>query len=292
MRRPNTQRLLRAAAFTVCATGCIDNTIRQQPISDIAVVTGDFDHMSDPLDRMLIAYKEYEGFICCASYDTTVDPDANAMKVESLFTGETEAGGQELFLYDAVFLNSGSRGWGAYEYNGVGDDDHFLKDPAVLQNIEEFVNRGGVLVLTDWTYDLIEAIWPDVVSFYGEGGELDAAQVGLIGTVEAKVADEVLSNKLEQESVNITYNFSNWTIIESVSEGVEVYLTGDANYRISASEGNGTLSDVPLLISFEKGGGQVIFASFHWAAQNPELSQVLMTEVIEGFSVVAQGGDL
>ena len=291
MRRQTGQPYWALAAISVCTLGCIDNTISQQPIREIAVVTGDFDHMSEALDRMLLSYTEYEGFICCASYDSSVDPQANTLKAEGLFGGESSSEGREMFIYDAVFVNSGSRGWGAFEYNGVGEDDQFLKDPVALQNVEDFVNQGGTLVLTDWTYDLIEAIWPDMVSFYNEQ-EHDASQVGLIGPVEAKVADTVLANKLEQDTVNVAYNFSNWTVIESVSEEVEVHLTGDVNYRISASEGNGTLRDVPLLISFEKGGGQVVFASFHWAAQTPELGQTLMTEIIGGLDAGLPGGAL
>ena len=291
MRRRIRQPLLAAAATSLCATGCIDNTISQQPIREIAVVTGDFDHMSEALDRMLLSYTEYEGFICCASYDSSVDPEANTLKAEGLFTGENDSGGREILIYDAVFLNSGSRGWGAFEYNGVGEDDGFLKDEVALQNVEDFVNRGGTLVLTDWTYDLIEAIWPDKVSFYKEE-EPDAAQVGLIGPVEATSSDSVLASKLEQDSVNVAYNFSNWTVIESVSEEVEVHLSGDVNYRISASEGTGTLNDVPLLISFQQGGGQVVFASFHWAAQTPELGQKLMTEIIGGLDAGLPGGAL
>ena len=90
----------------------------------------------------------------------------------------------------------------------------------------------------------------------------------------------------------MAYNFSNWTVIESVSEEVEVHLSGDVNYRISASEGTGTLNDVPLLISFQQGGGQVVFASFHWAAQTPELGQKLMTEIIGGLDAGLPGGAL
>ena len=291
MRRQTRQPLSAAVALSVCTLGCIDNTISQQPIREIAVVTGDFDHMSEALDRMLLSYTEYEGFICCASYDSTVDPEANTLKAEGLFGGESSSDGREIFIYDAVFVNSGSRGWGAFEYNGVGEDDQFLKDAVALQNVEDFVNQGGTLVLTDWTYDLIEAIWPDKVTFYNEE-EPDAAQVGLIGPVEASVADTVLATKLDQETVNVAYNFSNWTVIESVAEEVEVHLSGDVNYRISASEGNGTLENVPLLISFEQGGGQVVFASFHWAAQTPELGQTLMTEIIGGLDAGLPGGAL
>ena len=82
MRRQTGQPLWAVAAIAVCTSGCIDNTISQQPIREIAVVTGDFDHMSEALDRMLLPYTEYEGFICCASYDASVDPEANTLKAE------------------------------------------------------------------------------------------------------------------------------------------------------------------------------------------------------------------
>jgi hypothetical protein len=294
MRRTNQSRYWCAlsAWAMVAGTGCIDNTISQQPIREIAVVTGDFDHMSEGLDRMLLSYTEYEGFICCAAYDDTVDPGANGLKTEGLFTGSTDGAGRELFIYDAVFLNSGSRGWGAYEYNGVSEDNQLLSDPAVLESIEEFVTQGNTLVLTDWTYDLIEAIWPDSLEFYGDDLEVDAAQAGLLGTVSATVSDSVLATTLDQENVNVAFNFSNWSVIESVGSDVEVHLRGDIPYRISASEGTGTMEDVPLLVSFEKGGGQVIFASFHWAAQTPELGQALMTEIIGGLKAGVEGGSL
>ena len=292
MRRQIDRGLMTTVSLSVLATGCIDNTITQQPIREIAVITGDFDHMSESLDRMLLPYTEYEGFICCASYDSTVDPDANTLKAEGLLTGESAEQAREIFIYDAVFMNSGSRGWGAFEYNGVGEDDHFLKDPIALQNLEDFVNQGGSLILTDWTYDLIEALWPEKVTFYGGEEESDAAQVGLLGTVEAQIADPVLAAKLGQDTVNMAFNFSNWSVIESVAEDVDVYLTGDVNYRISASEGTGTLNEIPLLISFDQGAGQVVFASFHWAAQTPELGQTLMTEIISGLNAGVQGGAL
>ena len=243
MRRQTRQPLTAAVALSVCTLGCIDNTISQQPIREIAVVTGDFDHMSEALDRMLLSYTEYEGFICCASYDSTVDPEANTLKAEGLFGGESSSDGREIFIYDAVFVNSGSRGWGAFEYNGVGEDDQFLKDAVALQNVEDFVNRGGILVLTDWTYDLIEAIWPDKVTFYNEEEEPDAAQVGLIGPVEASVADTVLATKLDQETVNVAYNFSNWTVIESVAEEVEAAKVREAEEALKAADEAATARD-------------------------------------------------
>ena len=272
------------------SSACIEQGLNRQPIREIAVVTGDFDNMAENLDRLEVGYQIYEGFICCASYDSSIDPSGTALKAETLFTGESESGLREILNYDAVFLNSGSRGWGSYEYNSIEEDDGFLSDETALTNIEEFVARGGLLVASDWTYDVVAAIWPDMVQFMDGGDEKpDAAQAGVLGSVQADVVDAGLEELLDQESVTLDFNYSNWTIIESVGAETEVFLRGDVKYRVSASEGYDNLSDVPLLVRFEHGQGQVVFSAFHWNAQTADLADTLLLEVAEGLQ--AGGSD-
>lgn len=265
-------------------TSCTnENNINSRPINEIAVVAGDFDHMGQTLDSLLLGYSTYEGYICCAAYDPDINPDSNGLKVETLFTGTINDGlGKELFLFDAVFLNSGTRGWGAWEYNGLEPDDGLINDELAMENIREFVDRGGRLVLSDWTYDLVVALWPDKVDFYGDESELDAAQVGILAQINASVPDATLADALGDDVVSLAYNYSNWSVIESVSDDVTVHVTGDVTYRISASDGYGELTDVPLLVSFPQGAGQVVFSTFHWMAQNPDLAERIMLEVVDG----------
>jgi hypothetical protein len=270
----------------VLPSACIEQGINRQPIREIAVVTGDFDNMAENLDRLEVGYQIYEGFICCASYDSSIDPSGTALKAETLFSGALDSGAREILNYDAVFLNSGSRGWGSYEYNSIEEDDTFLKDETALANIEEFVSRGGLLVASDWTYDVVAAIWPDMVQFKDGGDERpDAAQAGVLGSVQADVVDSSLEEMLGQESVTLEFNYSNWTIIESVGSEAEVFLSGDVKYRVSASDGYDNLSDVPLLLRFEHGQGQVVFSAFHWNAQTADLADKLLLEVAEGLQV-------
>ena len=257
----------------------------------IALVAGDFDNMAENLDRLLVTYQVYEGFICCASYDTEVDPDSNVLKEETLFVGTSDSAG-DIFQYDAVFLNSGARGWGEYEYNGVDEDNSLVSDPVALENIERFVDRGGLLFISDWTYDLVEAIWPEKVLFFGEDqGAHDAAQAGRIGKVQAKVVDEGVAQALGVDEVTLDYNYSNWTVIEEAGEGVDVILSGDVEYRLSASDGYGTAQNVPLLISMESGAGQLVYSNFHWNAQTPNLADRLMVAVAPGLTAIASVGD-
>ncbi len=271
--------------------GCTENEIHAQPIRDIALVAGNFDNMAENLDRLLVAYQVYEGFICCASYDSDVDPETNVLKEETLFVG-TDDSVEDIFQYDAVFLNSGARGWGEYEYNGVNEDNALVSDPLALENIERFVDRGGLLFISDWTYDLVEAIWPDKVHFFGQDeGTHDAAQSGRIGKVQARVVDEAVAQTLGVDEVTLDYNYSNWTVIEEVGEGVDVILSGDVEYRLSASDGYGTAQNVPLLLSMDIGAGQLVYSNFHWNAQTPNLADRLMVAVAPGLAAIAQVGD-
>jgi len=284
--------LVLAAPLALLLTGgnCTENNINKQPIREIAVVTGDFDNMAENLDRMLLSYQVYEGFICCASYDFEVDPESNVLDEESLF-GLGDGSGEDLFLYDAVFLNSGARGWGQYQYNGIEEDSSLLTNEDTLGNIYSFVEGGGLLILSDWTYDVIEALWPEMVQFYDEAdGVPDSAQVGLLGEVQAKVVDALVAERLDEDEVTLSYNYSNWTVIEDVDDRVDVILQGDIEYRVSASEGTGVAQDVPLLFAMDVGAGQVIFSSFHWNAQTPDLADRLMMAVAPGLRT-ATGGE-
>jgi hypothetical protein len=263
------------------AAGCTpENEFFARPFESIAVVSGDFDNMEQSLDRLEVAYQLYEGYICCASYDSDIDPSLINLKSETLFTGTTETG-TELGIHDALFVNSGTRGFGRWKYNGIEEDDSLVSDPAVIANVVDFVGRGRTLVVSDWAYDLVEAGWPDKIDFYGEDLELDAAQAGNPGRITARVTDDSLGVELDSDTAGLEFNYTNWAVMESVGEGVTVYLRGDIEYRISETEGYGTLEDVPLLVGWEVGNGEVIFSSFHWNSQSAGVTDAILTTLVE-----------
>lgn len=278
-----THRLLRGLAPFALAPllACTENAIIEQPIELIAMVTGDFDNMGLPLDRLLVNYQSYEGFICCAAWDPELDPEGMSLESEALFTYRAGTNEYELFNYDAAFVNSGTRGFGAFVYNGVDPDDHLVTDAVVVSGVREFVeDRAGLLVVSDWSYDLLEAVWPDAIDFHGDDAALDAAQAGVLGQVSAAVVDERLVNALGSADVGITFNYSDFSLVEAVSPEVEVHLRADVEYRVSGSEGFGSLTDVPVLLSFPAGRGTVIFSAFHWEAQNPAVAESLMDALV------------
>ena len=269
---------------------CSEQELKAFRFNDIAMVEGDFDHMGDVLLRLDIDTTEYEGYITKPVYDDEIDPDSNVLKVEALLRDRNEADRTNMLLYDAVFLNSGVRGLGEYVYDGVDPDDTFLSDEAVIENVQSFVGGGRTLVVSDWAGDIIEAAWPDTITFMNEDictypPCWDASQVGVSERVQARIIPDGLQVALDTDTMSIDFDFSYWTAIAAVSDDVEVYLRGDIEYRISDGEGYGTLEDVPLLVGFTPGNrGRVIFSSFHWRSQNPMLINELMVYVVEGLN--------
>ena len=268
--------------FLVLVLGCVtENTFVEQPFESIAVVSGDFDQIEQNLNRLEVAYSTYEGFIEGPSYDDSVDPDLIALKSEALFTAEDEDGNPEIFIHDAVFVNSGARGFGAYQYQGLEDDDQFVTDEQVIELLRDYVERGRTVMVSDWAYDLVEAAWPDMIDFYGDDEVLDAAQVGVAGRVAADVVGLDLVESIGDQ-MSVELNYSHWALIEDVHSDVVVHVQGDVTYRKSAEEGEDVAAGVPLLVSFPMGSGQVVFSSFHWNAQTPGASDAAMTVIIPG----------
>jgi hypothetical protein len=260
------------------STGCNEQSFTTQRLDSIAVTVGDFDNLAAPLNRMNVRHMVYEGLISTATWDPDYNGQNVALKVESLFGDESE-----LMSHDAVFVSSGTRGLGERVYNGLLPDDDLVTDSAVVANVQSYVRRGGVLLLTDWSYDLVEAAWPGFVDFVNDDTRLDAAQVGEIGTVTSKVQRSELEAALETDSVALKYDFSNWTVIESVSDEVQVWLSSDARYRVQAG-GLETLSDVPMLISFEpEGSGRVVYSTFHMDAQTAVITDQILRTVVGYF---------
>jgi hypothetical protein len=273
---------LKAVALVafVALTGCENDTgIVALKYENIAVVAGDFDEIQAAFDRQEIAHQVYEGFTSTATYDEDIDPDMIALKVEALM-GSSD----ELSAYDAVIVNSGVRGFGEYVYNGVDSDDGLVTDEAMIENVRSFVENGRLLMVSDWAYDLVEASWPDAIDFYGDDTLLDDAQAGSASTegVSATVLDPGLQGALGSESFNVHYDYSYWSVIASVGDDVEVLLSGDVEVRISESEGYETLTDSPLLVAFDTDRGRVVYSTFHWRAQDPQLSDDMLLHVAQG----------
>lgn len=271
-----------AAALVACKQ---DQGFAEITIENTVIVAGDFDRLEDPLLRADVKNQVFEGYIVQPVYELEDTTGDSVQQVEALFGGTDEDGQPLLYTYDAMFVNSGTRGLGAYVYNGVEEDDSLVADPAVVDQVVGFVERNRTLVVTDWAYDLVEAGWPDRIRFVNEDAGLDGAQVGVSETVVATITDQTLASAIGQDQVELQTPWGYWAVMEDVGSGVTVHMRGDVDWRQPDGGGTARIEDVPLVVSFEHEGGKVIFSSFAWRAQRPEVADALLAALVEGLNV-------
>jgi hypothetical protein len=234
----------------------------------VATTYGDFDDFTPSLQRLDVAHEAYEGLISNATWS---DDPVEGFAVETLFDGRRIGA-------EAVLVASGTRGFGRTVYNRNDADDAFVGDDRVLDAVEGYVRSGGRLLVTDWSYDLVEQTWPDAIGFSGDDAVLDAAQTGDVATVLARVTEPSLAEALGMDAVVLDYSFSNWAVITDVDPDTTVWLRGDV--PVWTGEAIETLRDVPLLVSFERGRGTAAVMTFHANAQTPVLTDLLLSHVL------------
>ncbi|MFZ5475241.1 MAG: carboxypeptidase regulatory-like domain-containing protein [Myxococcota bacterium] len=203
---------------------------------EVAVVTGDFDDFETVLQNLGIA-----GY-------HLVDGQTGAELVQ--FLGNAE----QLAAYDAVFFAGGHLEEGVF-YSTDGAEQQTAD--AVVAGLQAYVDAGGVVIASDWSYDVLERAWPRRVEFYGDDAQPDAAQVGIPGGVEARVEDPELRDAVGHDRVNITFDLDAWPVVESVDSEVRVLLTARADWQFGTEDGS--TSDSPVALDWAQGDGRVAF---------------------------------
>lgn len=264
------------------AAGCQETSIYALNLGEVAVVTGDFDTPEGVLDKMEVSYTLFNGWHengpLYEGYDPDYDWEIYALQEsDDPYTAEDQvewllANDYAMGEYDLIFLTCGMRGAGETIYNDATlPDDHLVDDPTVIANLQNFVDQGGYVYATDWSYDLIEAAFPDAIEFLGEDTSYDAAQHGEPQTLNGRVVDAALQEHLGMESgsneVEVIFRFDSFAVMEDVGSGTDVLVEGDIVYQDGADLV--TLEDSPLLVVFESGnrGGKVIYTPLQTVAQ-------------------------
>lgn len=278
--------LLVASLATPLATGCNDQNFSEIKLDAIAVSLGDFDAMGETLVALNVPVTEYDGFIVQAIYEPEDERRTRgemAATVEGLLSEVTDKGQLDINRYNAVFLNSGTRGLGAVRYNdALSADDEILADAEMVDHACGFVENGGTIVVSDWAYDLVEACWPDAIEFLNDDLVVDDAQRGVADSDVAAIVEDELARESLGDGIGLVYDFSAWTAIEDVGAETEVLLRGTVEVQAASDEAVATLADAPLMVRFVAGRGRVVYTTFHWAAQNPTVAQALMLATVEG----------
>jgi hypothetical protein len=179
------------------------------------------------------------------------------------------------------------------------DNDWFhpkLNDPAVQKALRDWVIGGGKLYVTDWSYDILKHIFPDPISWKGDDGSLNSADLGTYDA-PAVVKDPGLKAWLAAQGITDFDLEDNWSIIESLHaytapdpDGVEKLFLPKS--WVSAETPDDGLKN--STVSFEYGCGRGMFSTYHTEAGNGSglLAQELaLAYVVFEVGICAQGKD-
>lgn len=138
----------------------------------------------------------------------------------------------------------------------------------VLAAIQAHVDSGGILWVTDWSYDLLAVAFPGALSFVGDDDTADSAQVGLAGTINAAVEDEGLAQALGFDFLELAYPRAEFAVFDAQVSGASVILSGDVRYEQDGAPGE--LAQAPLLAAVPWGEGVIVYSSFTLDANDGE----------------------
>lgn len=135
-------------------------------------------------------------------------------------------------------------------------------DPiANKKSLREFVQRGGILYVSDLSAPQISTAFPGFIEF-SSGGVADQ-------WVNVRVTNQELKEILGP-NVKIYFDLDSWIPIESVRDEVDVYWIGSFQTHHAYKQHK------PILVSFKYGDGEVIYTSFHNHQQATEKEEKLL----------------
>ena len=161
----------------------------------------------------------------------------------------------KLKQYEVVYINCSS---------GV---DYISAEAAPV--VSQYVKEGGIVYASDYTNSLIQDAFPGKINFYGQSGSsssYSSPRVGSSGSVTAKVVDSGLASVLGKNKVNINFDLGSWVVIDSAGSGTKVHVTGPASV-FASDDSQAANKEVPYVVSFSEGSGEVLYTSFHNEAQ-------------------------
>jgi hypothetical protein len=171
--------------------------------------------------------------------------------------------------YDIVFINCGAHEWSL-------DDFDQTQVNAAVDNLRTYVKNGGQLYISDWAYDIMNRLYPDAATWYGDGTE-NAAQKAVAQSFTGNVVDTNLAGALGKSTASIVLPQSQVAIATSLGATSTALITADLDIETSRNHTE-HMTDIPVLFETKPADatGRVLFTSFHnGTANTSDMDEVL-----------------
>lgn len=261
--------------------------------ANMAVVTGHYDEIQNVLAKLGFGETDGDGrFDATEDHDfTLIDGNDSLDDAEYTNVDDFLLDLEQMSEYDIIFMNCGP------------EDDTLSQDPEVLANLQQYVEEGGKLYVTDWSFNFVEDPFPSFIDFYNDEEDAETAEdhhsakIGTGGiTTDADLQDHDLADWLDHVEVNdgtieedcyglpeenvngrigarnddgtVTIGdfLGSWVVIDGEHDGYEGESKTWVSGVITSYEG---VADKPLTMTKDVGEGRLLYSSYHTAHSCP-----------------------
>ncbi len=223
-------------------------------IPNMAVIADGYDDVYNTLAKLGLGQVDSTGELIegSASFSIYDDWDSPLGDGASLFTDLSE-----LQQYHIVFIPC------------TDAFDDYLALPKVQQNLRKYVEAGGRLYVTDYSYEVINRAFSGRIEWHGGDGSLGSATV-VAYDAPAVISDPGLADWLQAQNISSFDLVDSFTIIDSVHE----YQAPDEDGIIKTFKPKVWMNSVipnlgtrPATVTFQHGCGKALFSTYHTEGQ-------------------------
>lgn len=175
---------------------------------------------------------------------------------------------------DILFINCGAHEWALEE----ADED---ARAVALENLRRFVVEGGSIYLSDWSYDLLEELYPDAVDWMGDDAFYNDAESGVAQDFIGNVLDEQIAVVLNLDRASLRYEQNRIAMPMTLGAGTRPLILADI--KVATENGIELYPDVPVLLEYQPAvldfgasPGRIIYTTFHnGSANTSDMDEVL-----------------
>jgi hypothetical protein len=175
-----------------------------------------------------------------------------------------------------LFINCAAHEWAVEKMN----EDEL---ETVLNNLRRFIEEGGSIYLSDWSYDLLELLYPDAVNWLGDDNIQNDAENGVAQEFVGSVIDQGMA-ATGLDRVLLRFEQSRIAIPLELGNGTRMMIRADVMVEQNGEEE--LFEEVPVLLEHRPlnidpaRAGRVIYTTFHNGNNNTQDMDDLLRNII------------
>jgi hypothetical protein len=148
-------------------------------------------------------------------------------------------------------------------------------DGTVKANLQKFVQDGGKLYSTDFSYEYVRQLFPGYVDWVGQSSTIGSACSKGAYDADAQVQDQGLNDWLTAMNITGWKVEANWTQIEKVNPVDTTDMNGNPT---TVTPKVWVIGQGPSTVSFVQGCGRVLYSTYHTEADKGSTTELLAQE--------------